>query len=270
MLTTFFYTLALLSATPNAYYNGQPSSYNYEIEQKTTIAFYENHYEGTIYGYVDATLKYHGSYNVMLDTMNLQTGFEATLDIHYNGTIDEDNYGEVLSLPSQQNAFESVGHFRLTIEADQGIYAKIDRPILPDDDWAVYSSVDIWSSSGGGDSEAMSGQCDLQISQSDIRGLFKESGYLPWNLGNTLDYGETRYQDGYETGERQGYQNGLVAGGNQGAEATSNVFSMLTEGFSSVASFFELKVFGFLPLYWFFLAPVFVALITLLLRMVKH
>lgn len=73
---------------------------------------------------------------------------------------------------------------------------------------------------------------------------------------------------GYQQGYQAGYQAGILA--TPGGEATNNVFSLFTSAFDSVGGFFNLKIFGFLPLYWFFLAPLFVALITLLLRMVKH
>lgn len=270
MLATYLYALSLISATPTAYYQGAPSSYSYEVEQKTTIAFYENHDEGTIYGYAEASLTYHGEYNIMSDTLNLQTGAWAYLDIHYDGSIDNDAYGETLNLPTQEDAFTPLGHFRITLEADQGIRAYIERPILPDDDWQIYSTASIWQPAGGNDEETLSGQTDLGITKGAIKGLFKENGYLPWTLESEINFGNARYQEGKETGYREGYNNGLIESGNQGSEAMTNMFGILGLAFSSVASFFELRLFGFLPLYWVFLAPLFIAIVTLIMRMVKH
>lgn len=270
MLATYLYTLALLSATPSSYYNGQPATYSYEVEQKTTIGFYADTYEGTIYGYADVSLKYHGEYNVLTSTCNLQTGYEAVVDYSYDGTADSDSAGFTMALPTQQDAFTSVGHFRVDVVATDGIEVSFSRPILPDDEWQVYSTDTIWQAGGGDGTEELSGQCDLQISPNHISGLFKENGYLPWDLGNTLDYGETRYQDGHEAGYQEGYNNGLIESGEQGNEAMTNMFGILGLAFSSVSSFFELRLFGFLPLYWVFLAPLFIAIVTLIMRMVKH
>lgn len=75
------------------------------------------------------------------------------------------------------------------------------------------------------------------------------------------------YEQGYTTGRADGYAYALATGG---SEETTNVFSLFTSAFNVVGGFMNLKVFGFLPLYWFFLVPLFVTIVALLLRLVKH
>lgn len=97
-----------------------------------------------------------------------------------------------------------------------------------------------------------------------VTGVFNNS--IPFNyfMLSGLPANATGYQQGYNNGYRDGL-NSTAAG-----LALDNVFGLFSKAFGSVASFFNLKVFGFLPLYWFFLVPIFIAIITLLLRMVKH
>ena len=80
------------------------------------------------------------------------------------------------------------------------------------------------------------------------------------------------FANGRNAGYGQGYQDGKAYGMQLGADGASmsNVFAIFTKAFEPVAQFFNMRLFGFLPLYWVFLAPIFISLITLLLRMVKH
>lgn len=80
------------------------------------------------------------------------------------------------------------------------------------------------------------------------------------------------FGDGRNAGYTQGYQEGKTYGMQIGADGAGleNVFALITRAFEPVSVFFNMRLFGFLPLYWVFLAPLFIALITLLLRMVKH
>lgn len=80
------------------------------------------------------------------------------------------------------------------------------------------------------------------------------------------------FANGRNAGYGQGYQDGKAYGMQLGADGASmqNVFAIFTKAFEPVATFFNMRLFGFLPLYWVFLAPLFITLITLLLRMVKH
>lgn len=80
------------------------------------------------------------------------------------------------------------------------------------------------------------------------------------------------FANGRNAGYGQGYQDGVSYGMQAGADGANmtNVFALITKAFEPVAQFFEMRLFGFLPLYWVFLAPLFIALISLLLRMVKH
>lgn len=80
------------------------------------------------------------------------------------------------------------------------------------------------------------------------------------------------FANGRNAGYGQGYQDGKAYGMQLGADGAQmqNVFAIFTKAFEPVATFFNMRLFGFLPLYWVFLAPIFISLITLLLRMVKH
>lgn len=104
----------------------------------------------------------------------------------------------------------------------------------------------------------------------------ERTNYFVYSFSQQTDMSTYNFQDvesyyqerGYTTGYARGWQNGW--NNSPGGVSTTNVFSLFTRAFDAVGGFFNLEIFGFLPLYWFFLAPLFITLITLLLRMVKH
>lgn len=87
-------------------------------------------------------------------------------------------------------------------------------------------------------------------------------------LGNGSTYNDG-YRDGYAQGKEEGKQEAEAEGGScAGAGTVDNVFSLFSKAFSAVASFFEIEVFGFLPLYWFFLAPIIAMIIAVIVKLV--
>lgn len=78
----------------------------------------------------------------------------------------------------------------------------------------------------------------------------------------------TEYQNGYELGFHEGTAYGQSLGESGGT--LNNAFAVFGQAFSAVGGFFNLKIFGSIPLYVVFIAPLFVGIITLLMRMVKH
>lgn len=92
-------------------------------------------------------------------------------------------------------------------------------------------------------------------------------------IAMSAKFGGEEYQAGRAYGYEQGYSAGVTFGRQtqgEGGEAFTNVFSLLALAFQPATTFFNMKVFGFLPLYWFFLIPIFAGIITLILRMIKH
>lgn len=85
-------------------------------------------------------------------------------------------------------------------------------------------------------------------------------------LGNGSTYNDG-YRDGFAQGKEEGKQE-AVADGSECAGTVDNVFSLFGKAFSAVADFFEMEVFGFLPLYWFFLAPIIAMIIAVIVKLV--
>lgn len=85
-------------------------------------------------------------------------------------------------------------------------------------------------------------------------------------LGNGSTYNDG-YRDGYAQGMEEGKQE-ASAEGSQCAGTVDNVFSLFGKAFSAVADFFQMEVFGFLPLYWFFLAPIIAMIIAVIVKLV--
>jgi len=85
-------------------------------------------------------------------------------------------------------------------------------------------------------------------------------------LGNGSTYNDG-YRDGYAQGKEEGKQE-AEAEGSECAGSVDNVFSMFGKAFSAVADFFQMEVFGFLPLYWFFLAPIIAMIIAVIVKLV--
>lgn len=85
-------------------------------------------------------------------------------------------------------------------------------------------------------------------------------------LGNGSTYNDG-YRDGFAQGKEEGRQE-ATAEGSECAGSVDNVFSLFGKAFSSVADFFQMEVFGFLPLYWFFLAPIIAMIIAVIVKLV--
>jgi hypothetical protein len=75
------------------------------------------------------------------------------------------------------------------------------------------------------------------------------------------------FRKGFEKGKEEGKQE-AEAEGSACAGSVDNVFSMFGKAFSAVADFFQMEVFGFLPLYWFFLAPIIAMIIAGIVKLV--
>lgn len=78
----------------------------------------------------------------------------------------------------------------------------------------------------------------------------------------------TEYQNGYAVGFSEGTAYGQTLGETGGD--INNIFGLFGQAFNAVGGFFNMKIFGSIPLYVVFIAPLFVVIVTLLLRMVKH
>lgn len=262
MITTYLFALALASATPTAWLNGEPTTYDIHITQTATISGAVDHYGGYEMGYTDVSLNWYGSYDSFYNSVSLYSSDRITTNTYFNGSIDEDYLGAELPITNRTAYNVPSGHFKVTMDMKDGIAIVLTTPTGPDDSDVTLYTEDLFTFDGGLPNLYNNGEVDLTFYESDLLELLS-----PLRPADGFEVSQT-YQDGYAKGHEDGYTEGLAT--SQGGNGLNNAFGLFSKAFASVSSFFEMKIFGFLPLYWFFLAPLFIALLTLLLRMVRH